>query len=74
MEIIPKSKAANAMRTEIEETLDEELIKQQIDHNAFDIVSCASFILSTLSKICAPVRDARIKALKAKTDLVPLLR
>ncbi|XP_066927472.1 T-complex protein 11-like protein 2 [Clytia hemisphaerica] len=74
LEIIPKSKAASAMRTEIEETLDEELIKQQIDHNAFDIVSCASFILSTLSKICAPVRDARIKALKAKTDLVPLLR
>lgn len=72
--MLPKSKGADSMRKEIEEVLDEELLKQQIDHDAFDIGSCGSFILSTLSKICAPVRDTKINFLKTQTELVPLLR
>lgn len=72
--MLPKSKGADSMRKEIEEVLDAELLKQQIDHEAFDIGACGSFILSTLSKICAPVRDAKINFLKTQTELVPLLR
>jgi len=74
LEMLPKSKGADSMRKEIEEVLDAELLKQQIDHDAFDIGACGSFILSTLSKICAPVRDAKINFLKTQTELVPLLR
>lgn len=72
--MLPKSKGVEPMRKEIEEVLDEELLKQQVDHDAFDIASCGAFILSTLSKICAPVRDAKINFLKSQTELVPLLR
>jgi len=54
--------------------LDGDFIKQQIVHEAFDIISCAGFVLSILSKVCAPVRDARIKDLQTQSELVPLLR
>jgi len=62
------------MRKEVEEVLDGDFIKQQIVHEAFDIISCAGFVLSILSKVCAPVRDARIKDLQTQSELVPLLR
>ena len=62
------------MKKRVEEVLDSELIKQQIEHDAFDIASCANFILDILSKMCAPVRDQAINKLKTQTEMVQLLR
>lgn len=72
LEIIPEK--GESIKKEVEEYLDETLISQQIEHDAFDVHSCANSVLSTLSKLCAPVRDETITKLKEETNLVSLLR
>lgn len=59
---------ANRMRTQIMEVLDIDLIRQQADNDAVDIQGLASYIISTMGKMCAPVRDAEIKNLRESTD------
>ncbi|XP_013859666.1 T-complex protein 11-like protein 2 [Austrofundulus limnaeus] len=55
---------ANRMQTQIMEVLDMDLIRQQADNDAVDIQGLASYIITTMSKICAPVRDKEIKKLR----------
>lgn len=70
--LIPGS---NRMRTQITEVLDMDLIRQQADNNAVDIQGLASYIISTMGKLCAPVRDEEIKKLRESTDnIVTLFR
>uniref|UniRef100_A0A5F8HJE2 T-complex 11 like 2 n=1 Tax=Monodelphis domestica TaxID=13616 RepID=A0A5F8HJE2_MONDO len=64
----------NRLRTQISEVLDTELIRQQAEHNAVDIQGLASYVISTMGKLCAPVRDDDIKELKATGNIVELLR
>lgn len=54
---------------EIQEVLDMDLIQQQIDKDSFDIEKCLSYITSKMLQLCAPVRDASIRALREETDL-----
>ncbi|XP_057312350.1 T-complex protein 11-like protein 1 [Hydractinia symbiolongicarpus] len=63
-----------SLREQVEDTLDEALIKKQVDNNSFDMHACANFILDTLSKLCAPVRDQNIKDIKELTEIVPMMR
>lgn len=66
---------ANRMRTQIMEVLDMDLIRQQADNNAVDIQGLASYIITTMGKMCAPVRDEEIKKLHENTDnIVTLFR
>ncbi|XP_047431565.1 T-complex protein 11-like protein 2 [Mugil cephalus] len=66
---------ANRMRTQIMEVLDTDLIRQQADNDAVDIQGLASYIISTMGKMCAPVRDDEIKKLRESTDnIVTLFR
>ncbi|XP_028252622.1 T-complex protein 11-like protein 2 [Parambassis ranga] len=66
---------ANRMRTQIMEVLDMDLIRQQADNEALDIQGLASYIITTMGKVCAPVRDEEIKKLRESTDnIVTLLR
>uniref|UniRef100_A0A8C6U912 T-complex 11, testis-specific-like 2 n=1 Tax=Neogobius melanostomus TaxID=47308 RepID=A0A8C6U912_9GOBI len=59
---------ANRMRTQIMEVLDIDLIRQQADNNVIDIQGLASYIISTMGKLCAPARDEEIKKLRQNTD------
>ncbi|CAK6961310.1 T-complex protein 11-like protein 2 [Scomber scombrus] len=59
---------ANRMRTQIMEVLDMDLIRQQADNDAVDIQGLASYIITTMGKMCAPVRDEEIKKLRDSTD------
>jgi len=59
-----KSKIA----TEIEERLDVELIEQQLQHKAFDVSNCVSWILSKMLQLCAPFRDASIREIGHLTE------
>ncbi|XP_077401147.1 T-complex protein 11-like protein 2 isoform X2 [Vanacampus margaritifer] len=59
---------ANRMRTQILEVLDMDLIRQQVDNDAVDIAGLASYIISAMGKLCAPVRDDEIKKLRESTD------
>ncbi|XP_026183025.1 T-complex protein 11-like protein 2 [Mastacembelus armatus] len=66
---------ANRMRTQIMEVLDMDLIRQQADNNAVDIQGLASYIITTMGKMCAPVRDEEIKKLRESQDnIVTLFR
>ncbi|TRY56492.1 hypothetical protein DNTS_008782 [Danionella cerebrum] len=66
---------ANRLRTQIMEILDMELIRQQADNNALDIQGIVSYIINTMGKFCAPVRDDEIKKLKeASGDFVSLFK
>ncbi|XP_010118252.1 PREDICTED: T-complex protein 11-like protein 2 [Chlamydotis macqueenii] len=65
---------ANRMHHQICEVLDSDLIRQQAEHNAVDIHGLANYIINTMGKLCAPVRDNDIKQLKATDNIVELLR
>ena len=66
---------ANRMRTQITEVLDMDLIRQQADNDALDIQGLASYIITTMGKLCAPVRDEDIKKLRESSDnIVTLFR
>ncbi|CAL8242105.1 unnamed protein product [Merluccius merluccius] len=66
---------ANRMRTQIMEALDMDLIRQQADNDTVDIQGLASYIISTMGKLCAPVRDEEVKNLQgARGDIVTLFK
>ncbi|KAM7127536.1 T-complex protein 11-like protein 2 isoform 1-T4 [Ciconia maguari] len=65
---------ANRMQNQICEVLDTDLIRQQAEHNAVDIHGLANYIINTMGKLCAPIRDNDIKQLKATDNIVELLR
>lgn len=64
---------ANRMRTQIMEVLDIDLIRQQADNDAIDIQGLASYIISIMGKLCAPLRDEEIKKLRQNTDNIVIL-
>jgi hypothetical protein len=62
------------VRQLIESGLDPALIKQQIQHNAFDLKALLTFVMDVLSKLCAPARDEAMEKLKQETDVVATFR
>lgn len=61
------------MRTQIMEVLDLDLIRQQADNDALDIQGLASYIITTMAKLCAPDRDDDIRKLRESTDSIVTL-
>ena len=51
------------LRTPILETLDETLIKRELEHGSFSYERFFSFINAVLPQMCSPARDAEVKAL-----------
>jgi len=72
LEIIPV--ANEKLIKNIKEVLDEDFIEQEVAHGVFDLHTCAMYIINVLAKLCAPVRDEKIKEIKDETELIPLLR
>lgn len=64
---------ANRMRTQIVEVLDIDLIRKQAENDAVDIQGLASYIITTMGKLCAPIRDEEVKNLRESTDNVVTL-
>lgn len=62
------------LKNEINEVLDIDLIEQQTKNGAIDVLSYAQFIISTMSRICAPARDSKIQELRQLTEVVPLYK
>lgn len=62
------------IRNRIDEELDLDLIRQQLDNHAFNLQTYADFIIEIMSKLCAPVRDDDIEMLKRLTDPVELYK
>ncbi|MEQ2260078.1 wD repeat domain, partial [Xenotaenia resolanae] len=64
---------ANRMRTKIMKVLDMDLIRQQAENDAVDIQGLASYIIMTMGKMCAPMRDEEIRNLRESTDNIVTL-
>jgi predicted phosphoadenosine phosphosulfate sulfurtransferase len=62
------------LKVHIEEVLDLDLIQQKAENEAMDIMYYADFILSIMSRLCAPVRDEQITKLKEVKEVVPLFK
>ncbi|XP_071492520.1 T-complex protein 11-like protein 1 [Diadema antillarum] len=62
------------LKTTILEAMDLDLIRQEAEHSALDVSRLASFVVSVMSKLCAPVRDEEIAKLGTLTDPVELFR
>ncbi|XP_070189597.1 T-complex protein 11-like protein 1 isoform X2 [Littorina saxatilis] len=62
------------LRAQVLEVLDMDLIRQKIHNEAFDIFFYASYVMGTMARLCAPVRDERVAALKELKDVVPLFK
>lgn len=61
-------------REQIEAVLDMDLIKQAMDGNVFDYQQYALFIIDTMSKLCAPARDADLERLSKVVEPVEVFR
>lgn len=62
------------IRSQINEVLDLDLIKQQAENNVLDISKLVKFIIEMMGMLCAPARDEDIKKLKDIKEIVPLFR
>lgn len=62
------------IRNQINEILDIPLIEQQAENDALDFKYYAQYIISVMSRLCAPVRDEKIKELASLTDVVSVFR
>ncbi|KAB7498560.1 hypothetical protein Anas_01150 [Armadillidium nasatum] len=62
------------LRQEINEKFDLELIKQQVEHGVLNFEEYSRFVLSTMNRLCAPVRDEIIQELMKEKDIVTIFR
>uniref|UniRef100_A0A1B6KLL7 Uncharacterized protein n=1 Tax=Graphocephala atropunctata TaxID=36148 RepID=A0A1B6KLL7_9HEMI len=62
------------LREEIEEVLDIELIRQQVENGTLDFPYYASYVTSVMAKLCTPARDDCIHKLKQETDTVSVFK
>ncbi|KAI8880778.1 Tcp11-domain-containing protein [Backusella circina FSU 941] len=58
----------------ISDVLDLPFIEQQVRQKSFDINGTISFILDTMSKICAPVRDEEIQKIRSSEKTIEKVR
>lgn len=58
------------IKDNIREVLDLDLIKQQADKGVLDFRHYGQYIISIMGKICAPVRDEKIRELSQQVDIV----
>ncbi|XP_063237869.1 T-complex protein 11-like protein 1 [Bacillus rossius redtenbacheri] len=62
------------LRQEINEILDVDLIRQQAEAGILDFPNYAHYVISVMGKLCAPVRDDKIKELTETKEIVPVFR
>ena len=59
-----------ALRTQISSRLDTELLAQQAQHGALDLQALQTYLMDTVSRLCAPHRDEMVMRLRALQDPV----
>ncbi|NXS91254.1 TCP11 protein, partial [Jacana jacana] len=64
----------NQRRSQIEEALDVELIRQEAEHEALAICTLTTYVLGTMARLCAPARGEEVQGLQNLTDPAQLLR
>ena len=62
------------LKQDIEDKLDAQMIDQLTRCDSFSLLDYGKYILSVLAKLCAPVRDEKLKELSQLDDIVLLYR
>uniref|UniRef100_A0A1Y1KKC3 T-complex protein 11-like protein 1 n=1 Tax=Photinus pyralis TaxID=7054 RepID=A0A1Y1KKC3_PHOPY len=62
------------IKQQIQEILDSDLIKQQAENGALDFNHYAQYVISIMEKLCAPIRDEKIKQLKETVDVIQIFK
>ncbi|XP_071452432.1 T-complex protein 11-like protein 1 isoform X2 [Hetaerina americana] len=62
------------IRDEVSEVLDIDLVRQQAEAEVLDFQHYAQYIISFMAKLCAPVRDERIRELTQTSEIIPLFK
>lgn len=62
------------LKQDIEDKLDSQILDQLSRVESLDLIEYAKYILDVLSKLCAPVRDEKLRELGETTDIVQLYR
>ncbi|KAK5643486.1 hypothetical protein RI129_007331 [Pyrocoelia pectoralis] len=62
------------IKQQIQEILDSDLIKQQAENGTLDFNHYAQYVISVMEKLCAPVRDEKIKQLKETANVIEIFK
>lgn len=62
------------LKEQISEVLDADLIRQQAEKGILDFQHYAQYVISVMGKLCAPVRDEKIRELTQTQGVVPVFR
>ncbi|XP_063366142.1 T-complex protein 11-like protein 1 [Cydia amplana] len=62
------------IREMIEEVIDSDFIKQQVENNSLDFDKYAKFVIDLMAKLAAPARDEMIQNIITLTDTVEIFR
>jgi len=62
------------LKEQICEVLDADLIRQQTEKGILDFQHYAQYVISVMGKLCAPVRDEKIRELTQTQGVVPVFR
>lgn len=50
------------------------LIEQKAEHGVLDVAYYANYVIDNMARLCAPVRDEEIAALKQLSGIVPIYK
>ncbi|KAF9334445.1 hypothetical protein BG006_002154 [Podila minutissima] len=67
LEMVPPN---SAIAMQMNEAFDLEFVQQQVDRNVFDVHGAIKTVLEMMSKLCAPVRDARLQKIQVNLSQV----
>ena len=62
------------LKEKIDEVLDMELIKQQMNSETFEYQKYSLFICDIMSRLCAPVRDEDIAKIKTLSEPIEIFK
>lgn len=62
------------LKQDIEDRLDSKILDQLSKVESLNLIDYAKYILDVLSKLCAPVRDQKLKELSETTDIVQMYK
>lgn len=62
------------LKEQIPEILDADLIRQQAEKGVLDFQHYAQYVISVMGKMCAPVRDEKIRELTQTKDVIPIFK
>lgn len=66
--------ATSKIYQDVNETLDLALIAQQINAETYNVNNTISFVVRTMEKLCAPVRDEAVRGISSAGDLTDIFR